>query len=63
MVICHVQCNVSSRKVHSLCCKRNDDTGIFLVFLLVGPPSEIRSKISRCACVVRENNKNGDCSL
>ena len=23
-------------KVHSLCCKRNDDTGIFLVFLLVG---------------------------
>ena len=24
------------RKVHSLCCKRNDDTGIFLVFLLVG---------------------------
>ena len=23
-------------KAHSLCCKRNDDTGIFLVFLLVG---------------------------
>ena len=59
MVICNIQCNVSSRKVcgvlhkvhfqntlsytaydlvkaHSLCCKRNDDTGIFLVFLLVG---------------------------